>query len=120
MCIVSYDPGYDIGDRSLTKLTCSDGKNGLMTRFGWKKQSDIPHFPFIGGAPGISWNSPNCGKCWSLEYDGHKIFVLGVDTSTNGFNIGQKAMDALTNGHSVELGRVNAKATAVAAKNCGL
>jgi hypothetical protein len=32
---VSYDVGYDDPSRSLTQVSCSDGINGLMWKYGW-------------------------------------------------------------------------------------
>lgn len=32
---VSYDVGYDDAGRSLTSVACSDGENGLITKYGW-------------------------------------------------------------------------------------
>jgi hypothetical protein len=56
---VSYDTGYDDASRSLNTLSCSDGANGLVTRFGWNTQGNVPSFPRIGGYSGIAgWNSP--------------------------------------------------------------
>jgi hypothetical protein len=55
---VSYDTGYDDASRSLLSLSCSDGPNGLVTRFGWNNQGNVPSFPRIGGYSGIAgWNS---------------------------------------------------------------
>jgi hypothetical protein len=45
---------------------------------------------------------------------------LAVDHSAAGFNIGLDAMNALTNGNAVQYGRVDATASQVAVKNCGL
>ena len=57
---VSYDRGYDEASRSLTSVACSDGENGLLTRFGWEFQGSTPQFPNIGGVPAVGgWNSPN-------------------------------------------------------------
>jgi hypothetical protein len=59
---VSYDEGYDKGGRSMRAVSCSDGNNGLITNYGWQVQSDIPHFPYIGGSVDIAgWNSPSVG-----------------------------------------------------------
>lgn len=59
---VSYDTGYDDGSRSLTAVSCSDGPNGLMTRYGWQTQAQVARFPYIGGAPAVGgWNSPGVG-----------------------------------------------------------
>ncbi|KLU85238.1 SnodProt1 [Magnaporthiopsis poae ATCC 64411] len=142
---VSYDTGFDDGSRSLTAVSCSDGPNGLMSRFGWQTQGQIPRFPYIGGAPAVGgWNSPGvsvfftslsfqdiakerlrlthikkCGTCWRLSWNGRSINVLAIDRAA-GFNIALDAMNALTNGQAVNLGRVEADAQQVDASQCGL
>lgn len=119
--IVSYDPGYDQSSRSLTAVACSDGKNGLITRYGWQTQGNIPKFPYIGGAQAIAgWNSASCGTCWKLTYKGKSINILAIDHTGAGFNIALTAMNALTNNQAVKLGRVDATATQVAVSNCGV
>lgn len=56
---VSYDTGYDDGSRSLTAVSCSDGANGLITKYGWQTQGQVARFPNIGGYSGVAgWNSP--------------------------------------------------------------
>lgn len=119
--LVSYDPGYDQASRSLTAVACSDGKNGLITRYGWQTQGNIPKFPNIGGAQAIAgWNSASCGTCWKLTYKGKSINVLAIDHAAAGFNIALNAMNTLTNGQAVKLGRVDATATQIAVSNCGV
>lgn len=55
---VSYDTGYDDSSRSLNSVACSDGQHGLITRFGWQTQGQIPKFPYIGAAQAVGgWNS---------------------------------------------------------------
>ncbi|RYP24245.1 hypothetical protein DL765_000740 [Monosporascus sp. GIB2] len=118
---VAYDTGYDNRGRSLDAVACSDGPNGLKTRFGWQTQGQIPRFPNIGAAAAVGgWNSPNCGTCWRLSYRGRSINVLAVDHAGAGFNIALGAMNALTGGQAVQLGRIEASATQVAASNCGI
>ncbi|OAA58169.1 heat-stable 19 kDa antigen precursor [Cordyceps fumosorosea ARSEF 2679] len=81
----------------------------------------VPRFPYIGGAEAVSgWNSPACGTCWRLDYQGRSITVLAVDRAVTGFNIAKAALDGLTGGRAVEVGRVNAEATQVDPKICGL
>lgn len=42
----------------MTAVSCSDGTNGLITRYGYQTQGAIPHFPHVGGAAQIAgWNS---------------------------------------------------------------
>ncbi|RDW64264.1 hypothetical protein BP5796_10766 [Coleophoma crateriformis] len=117
---VSYDNGYDDGSRSLTAVSCSDGSNGLITK-GYSTQGSLPDFPYIGGASTIAgWNDANCGKCYSLTYNGNTINVLAVDHAAAGFNIAQAALDALTGGQAVALGRIDATWAEVASSACGL
>ncbi|KAK7750427.1 hypothetical protein SLS62_007616 [Diatrype stigma] len=118
---VAYDTGYDDGSRSLTSVTCSDGEHGLITRYGWQTQGQIPKFPYIGAAAAVDrWNSEACGTCWELSYNGKTINVLAIDKAGAGFNIALDAMNALTNGQAVQLGRIDATSTQVAASACGL
>lgn len=64
---VSYDEGYDQAGRALTVVSCSDGDNGLITKYGYQTQGAIPGFPLIGGSSDIAgWNSPQCGKCYQV------------------------------------------------------
>ncbi|KAI0385058.1 Cerato-platanin [Hypomontagnella monticulosa] len=118
---VSYDTGYDDASRSLTTVSCSDGPNGLMTKYGWQTQGQIPNFSFIGGADTIAgWNSASCGTCYELAYNGKTINVLAIDHAGAGFNIALNAMNALTNGQAVALGRVEATSRQVDLGACGI
>ncbi|KAJ9653835.1 hypothetical protein H2201_009090 [Coniosporium apollinis] len=118
---VSYDTGYDQRTRSMTVVACSDGSNGLITRYGWNIQGDVPRFPYVGGSSTVAgWNSPNCGKCYSLQYRDRTVYILAVDHTANGFNIAKTAMDDLTNGQAYQLGRIEAQTAEVALSNCGL
>lgn len=138
---VTYDNTYDNPQGSLSGVACSNGAHGLLTK-GFTTFGSLPSFPFIGGAQAVTgWNSPNCGTCWALTYKGKTVngkdlpvfslnnyshslslscAVLAIDTAGNGFNIAQKALDNLTNGQAVALGRVDITATQVAASVCGL
>jgi hypothetical protein len=117
---VSYDRGYDDGSRSLGAVSCSDGSNGLLTK-GYSTQSSLPSFPRIGGASVIEgWNSASCNTCWVLTYKKNNITVLAIDHVAEGFNIALAAMDELTGGQAVALGRVDAGYSQVDASACGL
>lgn len=78
--IVSYDNGYDDASRSMTVVSCSDGANGLITRYGWQTQGQIPHFAYIGGYQGIAgWNSPevwNEHSCVGTEFSDPPISAV--------------------------------------------
>lgn len=135
---VSYDQGYDDAGRSLTSVSCSDGNNGLITKYGWQNQGAVAGFPRIGGYSGIAgWNSAQvcssrhcppiqkanvkkCGTCYGITYNGNTIYVLAVDRAGDGFNIAKQAMDQLTNGQAASLGRIDANYQQVATSNCGL
>ncbi|KAF2025384.1 heat-stable 19 kDa antigen precursor [Setomelanomma holmii] len=118
---VSYDPGYDDASRSLTAVSCSDGANGLITKYGWQTQGAVAKFPYIGGYQGVEgWNSAQCGTCYGITYNGKTIYVLAIDHTANGFNLATPAMDDLTNGQAVALGRIDAQYAQVDVSNCGL
>ncbi|EAU37999.1 allergen Asp f 15 precursor [Aspergillus terreus NIH2624] len=115
---VSYDQRYDVAGSSMNTVSCSDGVNGLTSK--WPTFGSVPKFPHIGGSPTIpGWNSPNCGKCYKLTYGGKSIFVTAIDAAPGGFNLALSAMNDLTNGQAVNLGRVQATYQEVAKSNCG-
>jgi len=115
----TYDNTYDNASGSLDTVACSNGKNGLVTK-GFTTFGSLPAFPHIGGVQGVSWNSTQCGSCWALTYKGTTIKVLAVDFAASGFNIAQKALDELTGGQAVALGKVSVTATEVPSSECGL
>ncbi|KAI6046692.1 immunomodulatory protein [Pisolithus marmoratus] len=116
---VSYDPVYDDPSESLNYVACSDGSNGLENK-GYTTLGQLPNFPYVGGAYTVTgWNSPACGTCYNLTYNDKTISVLAVDSTLEGFNIAQQAMDYLTDGQSTQLGRVNAQSTPVDSSYCG-
>ncbi|KAF4963378.1 hypothetical protein FSARC_8596 [Fusarium sarcochroum] len=118
---VSYDPGYGNGNRAMTAVACSDGKNGLITKYGWKTQGQIPRFANIGGAQAVAgWNSANCGTCWKITYKGKSVTILAIDHVDAGFNLSPATMNVLTNNQAVHLGRVDATAVQVPISQCGL
>ncbi|KKK16739.1 hypothetical protein ARAM_003427 [Aspergillus rambellii] len=116
---VSWDAKFDVAGSSMTTVACSDGTNGLMTK-GYSTFGSLPSFPRIGGAPTIpGWNSPQCGACYSLEYNGRSIYITAIDAAPGGFNIGMTAMNTLTNGQAEALGRVPVTYTQVDRSLCG-
>ena len=123
---VVFDQVFDNPDRPMTSVACSDGKNGLITRKGWRTLGNAPKSVYVGGAPAVAgWNSPNCGTCWQLTYTDAKkapksITVLAVDQSASGFVIGRNAMNTLTGNQAMKLGRVNVQATQIDASKCGI
>lgn len=117
---VTYDPVYDNFNQSLATVECSTGSNGLLTR-NFTTFGSLPTFPFIGGAQAVEgFNSANCGTCWSLTFNGTSVKILAIDHAGSGFNIGENAMNNLTNGQAVELGLVQATAKQLNASDCGL
>jgi len=93
----TFDYTYGNPSGSLNNVACSNGANGLVTKF--PTFGNIPTFPFIGGAPGIVWNSPNCGGCWKLTNaaTGTWIVMTAIDSAAT-FNLAQDAFKALNGG----------------------
>ena len=115
----TYDATFDNKAGSLNSVACSNGPNGLASRF--PTFGDIPNFPFIGGAFDVAWNSPNCGGCWNITNPstGVSIQITAIDTAAGGFNIAQEAFEKL-NGGQIGQGVVDVVANKVAASVCGL
>ena len=117
---LSYDQTYDDASLSLSVVACSNGVNGLMSK-GYTTLGSLPTFPNLGGVYTVtSWDSPACGTCYEVTYGSTTIAVLAVDVALEGFNLSEEAMNTLTGGLAVELGRVNVTATEVDASVCGL
>ena len=115
----TYDATFDNKAGSLNSVACSNGPNGLVSRF--PTFGDIPNFPFIGGAFDVVWNSPNCGGCWNITNPttGVSIQMTAIDTAAGGFNIAQEAFEQL-NGGQIGQGVIDVVANKVAASVCGL
>jgi len=117
---VTFDNTYDNASGLITSVACSASFPGITT-FG-----KLPNFPNIGGAPAVTgFNSPGCRTCWKLTFVNaqgvsNSINVLAIDVATTSFNIAQQAMDKLTGGQAVALGRAPVTATQLAASSCGL
>ena len=94
----TFDQTFDNPNGLLNNVACSDGKNGLSSRF--RTFGDIPGFPYIGGAYDIVWNSTNCGSCWRLTNTANNfvIYITAIDTAGAGFNIAKQAFSTLSNG----------------------
>ncbi|KAF8810054.1 snodprot1 [Phlegmacium glaucopus] len=120
----SYDTGFDDAGRSLSSVACSDGPNGLLTR-NFTTFGSLPKYPHVGGAPAVTgWNSPGCGTCWTVTYTNPEgaatsVNILAIDANSN-FNIATSAMNELTNGQAIFLGRVPVTAVEVDRSVCGL
>ncbi|KJX92838.1 eliciting plant response-like protein [Zymoseptoria brevis] len=119
---LSYDRGYDNAGNPMTGVACSNGNNGLITRYGFQTYGSIPRFPYIGGSSDIAgWNSAQCGQCYSLSWNGGQpIYILAIDHTLDGLNISEEAMNALTGGQAEAVGRVDAQVTKVGVDMCGL
>jgi len=115
----TYDATFGNRAGSLNNVACSNGPNGLASRF--PTFGDIPNFPFIGGAFDVVWNSPNCGGCWNITNPttGVSIQITAIDTAGGGFNIAQEAFEEL-NGGQIDQGVVDVIANKVAPSVCGL
>jgi hypothetical protein len=122
---VAYDEVYDEASRSLNTVACSGAGGGPLARY--PTLGAVPSFPRVGGAFAVSgYGSPECGTCWSLTYaprggaPTRTVLVVLVDSASAGFAISRAAMDILTGGLAVQLGRVNALAVKVPSRLCGL
>ncbi|KZT02580.1 immunomodulatory protein [Laetiporus sulphureus 93-53] len=113
---VTYDTIYDNANDSVDNVACS----GTLSGKGYTTFGSLPDFPYIGGAFAVTgYDSPGCGTCWELTYNGTSINIFAIDTAAEGFNIAEEALNALTHGNAVQDGYVYAAATQVDVSACG-
>ena len=113
---------YDNGNESLNNVACSNGPNGLVTKF--PTFNKLPTFPNIGSGFTIhNWGSPECGSCWELTNPttGVTIFATAIDSISSGFGLSDAAVGTLIGGTvPASFSEVNVEATEVAPHFCGL
>lgn len=65
-----------------------------------RRSAIFPPFSFIGGAPGVAFNSPNRGGCWKLTSTttGASLIMTPIDSAGSGFNLAQEAFVTLNGG----------------------
>ena len=117
-----YDTRYDNLDAPIDDLSCSDGENGLITK-GYPTLGSLiqgkPHVD-VGAKFNVSWNSSECGTCYSIMYNLRSIYIIAVDNAgDSGFNLSKRAFDKLTNGRAEEIGSVSMAWNLVDPKYCG-
>jgi Cerato-platanin len=115
----TFDTTFDNRAGSMNNVACSNGVNGLSSRF--PTFGSLPSFPFIGGAFDVAFNSTNCGGCWSLTNPttGTTINLIAIDSAGSGFNIAKEAFEKLTKGQ-IGAGAVDVVAHKVSPSVCGL
>jgi hypothetical protein len=98
---LKYNRDYDYAQNTeLTSFSCSDGANGLITRYGvnnlQRLQTKLQPNTYIGASPAVAkWNDPNCGKCFRATNPSNNKslnFVVieqnsGVVTGEEGFRL---------------------------------
>ena len=114
----TYNAMYDDPQGSMDTVACSNGQNGLGTKY--KTFGSVPSYPFIGGAYDISGpSSPNCGSCWVITNPatGLSIQMTSIDSSGVGFDLTAQAFADLTNGNFA-VQEINVVANKLSASPC--
>lgn len=76
---------YDNINSSLSTTACSDGPDGMLTRFTTfgSLPCSLPSFPNIGAAQAVAgWSSPACGPRWQISNEGKSIYFTAIDLPT--------------------------------------
>ncbi|KAF8120902.1 Cerato-platanin [Boletus edulis] len=118
---LKYDNTYDTSGLSLDTVACSNGPNGLETKYGYTTLGTVPAYPNLGAVYTVSgWDSPKCGACYAVTYQatGVTVNILAVDKTDTGFTVSQQAMDNLTANHAVEFGHVEVSFEEVDPSRC--
>lgn len=115
----AYDTTYDTVSLSTLSIACSDGINGLNTK-GYPTLGSLPRFPRVGASAEVGgWGSTNCGKCYAVTWQTKTINVIAVDHAGEGWVLSRAALDELTGGLAVMLGRVPVTWVSVPQSACG-
>lgn len=115
----AYDTNYDTAGLSTLSTSCSDGINGLSTK-GYPTLGSLPRFPRVGASAEVAgWNSPSCGKCFAVTWQSKTINVIAVDHAGEGWVLSRAALDELTGGLAVMVGRFPVTWTPTAQSDCG-
>ena len=116
---VRYNTNYDNPEISLSAVACSNGPHGLLKKYN--TFGSLPSYPIIGAAQAIAgWNSPECGSCWRISFGGKSVIMTAIDHDGDGFNLSLEAVNTLTDGNAEEFGVIDAEATQIDKKYCGL
>lgn len=124
---LKYDSHYSIPTNlQLTAFACSDGPNGLITKYGvstvaqlqtkLQPNTVIAATPFIAG-----WNSPQCGSCYQARnpQNNKSIKFVGVDKAGAGIVVtGPVAFSTLSRSGSTAEGSFLVYITQLPLKDC--
>ncbi|KAF3909542.1 Cerato-platanin [Arthrobotrys entomopaga] len=122
---LKWDIHYSFSqDLALTSFACSDGSNGLITTTGAQTvgelKTKLKPGVYIAATPQIvSWNSPNCGKCYRVRNPrtNKSILVVGIDVSRPAAVTGQEGFLAVSQS-GLGQGTLNVYFSEVPASNC--
>jgi len=100
---LKWDNNYNKNSNlPLTSFACSDGANGLITKFNdpslttTKLSGKLRPGVFLAASPLIpSWNSPNCGKCYRVRSGTKWFLFVAIDVATPAIVSGQDAFSTL-------------------------
>jgi hypothetical protein len=107
---ITYNGIFEDANTSVKEFACWNGKEGsLIEDQGWVSLEDLPFV--LAGYEGVDGpDSPLCGTCWIVEYEGRDRPMIVIDSAKAGFTTGIKTMDSLTGGKAAKLGRANVTA----------
>ncbi|KAJ4129769.1 hypothetical protein NW768_006738 [Fusarium equiseti] len=107
---ITYNGIFDDINTSVKEFACWNGKPGsLIEDQGWVSLEDLPFA--IAGYEGVDGpDSPLCGTCWTIEYEGRNRPMIVIDSAKSGFTTGIHTVNSLTGGKATYLGRVNVTA----------
>ncbi|KAF2704031.1 Cerato-platanin-domain-containing protein [Pleomassaria siparia CBS 279.74] len=115
---VRYHAEYNDPSTSLLTTACSDGANGLVTKYGWTTLGQIPGFPHVGNVGAVAgWNSPSCGSCHRVTYNGVSVNMVSMDVQ---YDMALDTMNELTGGQATTLGTIDVQVEEIAQSECGI
>lgn len=117
---VTYHP-YKATD-SLETVACSNGANGIMVKYGMTTLDQL--FPYVTASSFATWNSPNCGGCYQLNYKGKSIKITVIDQcqmidgySTH-FDLSREAFEEISGNEGIHTGHFIATYSKISSGHC--
>lgn len=85
---LTYNGIFDDINTSVKEFACWSGKPGnLIEDQGWVSLEDLPYA--IAGYEGVDGpDSPLCGTCWVVEYEGRSEALIVIDSAKSGLATG--------------------------------
>jgi hypothetical protein len=122
---LKYNREYDYAQNTaLTLFSCSDGANGLMTRYGVNNlqqlRNKLQPNTYVGASPAVTgWNDPNCGRCFrATNPSNNKALNFVVIERNSGVVTGEEGFRLLSPSGTISEGTLTVNVAELPSQSC--